>query len=90
MRKKTKLNVLQDNVVQSMTCYSAHEKYGVNCERKTCKQWINHHDANNCVLIAAQRGKHTLQNIGKIYELTRMRICQIEKEIFEKIKMNSS
>ena len=38
------------------------------------------------MLIAAQNGAHTLQDIGQIYGLTRMRICQIEKSIFEKIR----
>jgi len=37
-------------------------------------------------MIAAQEGPHTLQKIGQIYGLTRMRICQIEKSIFEKIR----
>ena len=91
MRRKTKLNVIQPEgrVVQGTTCYSAHAQFNVNCKRKRCKQWINNPEGNNCVLISAQKGPHTLQKIGQIYGLTRMRICQIEKGIFEKIKQNS-
>jgi len=37
-------------------------------------------------MIAAQNGPHTLQTIGKWFSLTRMRICQIEKNVFSKIK----
>jgi DNA-directed RNA polymerase sigma subunit (sigma70/sigma32) len=37
-------------------------------------------------MIAAQNGPHTLQTIGEIYGLTRMRICQVEKSIIERIK----
>lgn len=90
-KRKNKLNVLQHHhdVVPNTTCFSAHSQCNVDCQRKTCKQWINHPDGNNCVLISAQKGPHTLQKIGQIYGLTRMRICQIEKGIFEKIKQNS-
>ena len=52
--------------------------------------FVNHHNANHRrargVIIAAAEGPHTLQKIGQIYGLTRMRICQIEKSIFEKIR----
>jgi hypothetical protein len=72
--------------VERVTCFSAQAKYDVDCERETCPQWIPCKEEHNCVLIAAQRGPHTLQEIGKIYNLTRMRICQIEKSIYKKIK----
>ena len=38
----------------------------------------------NCVLIAADQ-KHTLQDIGDVYGVTRMRICQIEKRALAKL-----
>ncbi|NBP02925.1 MAG: hypothetical protein EBU90_22995 [Proteobacteria bacterium] len=47
---------------------------------------MNNIDSFNCVIIASQNGPYTLQKIGKIYGLTRMRICQIEKTIIQKIK----
>ena len=40
----------------------------------------------NCSLIAAEEGPMTLQAIGDLHGLTRMRICQIEKSAIEKIK----
>lgn len=43
-------------------------------------------DHLNCAIIAAGGGKMTLHEIGKIFGLTRMRICQIEKRALEKIK----
>lgn len=79
--KKRKLKVLNDK-----TCYSLHEKYNIGCQRKSCNNWINFNESNNCVIIAAKTGPKTLQEIGKIYNLTRMRICQIEKNIYEKVK----
>ena len=86
---KRRLNVIQDNVVDGTTCFSVHAKYNVNCQRQRCPQWISHPECNNCVILAAQNGPHTLQKIGQIYGWTRMRICQIEKGIFEKIRKNS-
>ena len=39
---------------------------------------------NNCVIIAAQTGPKTLQEIGEVFNITRMRVCQIEKSIISK------
>jgi DNA-directed RNA polymerase sigma subunit (sigma70/sigma32) len=36
-------------------------------------------------MVAANKKEMTLQEIGDIFNLTRMRICQIEKIIFAKI-----
>jgi hypothetical protein len=76
----------QTNPISGATCFSTHAKFAVECNKKVCPNWIQHKDCQNCVLIAAQDGPHTLQEIGKIYNLTRMRICQIEKTIRDKIK----
>ena len=86
--RKRRLNVIKNNsdVVEGVTCFSVLSKYGVDCHREQCPHWIQHRDGHNCVMIAAENGPHTLQEIGKIYGLTRMRICQIEKDIFNKIK----
>jgi len=79
--KNKQLKVIQDN-----SCFSLHEKYNVSCQRKNCKNWIKYSEGKNCVIIASKAGSKTLQEIGKIYNLTRMRICQIEKNIYEKVK----
>lgn len=90
--KNRRLHVIQGNeqrkIVKGMTCFSAQAKFGVACQRQRCKQWINHVEGQNCVLIAAQQGPHTLQKIGQIYGLTRMRICQIEKELYKELRSN--
>ena len=39
----------------------------------------------NCSVIGAAQGEHTLQEIGDIFDVTRMRICQIEKDIIGKL-----
>ena len=68
------------------TCFEQHEKLGIACKKKDCKNWIKSKDGMNCVLIAAKEGPKTLQEIGEIFDLTRMRICQIEKNILGKLK----
>jgi len=79
-QQKIKLNTIQEK------CYDAVEKSSCKCERKSCKQWIDFPEGKNCILITTQAGPLTLNEIGKIYGLTRMRICQIEKNIYQKIR----
>lgn len=82
--KPRKLTVISD-VVEGVTCFSVQKKYGVDCQRSSCFHWIDNTPSNNCVLNAAQEGPKTLQEIGEVFGLTRMRICQIEKAIYEKL-----
>lgn len=88
-----KLNVLNDSIVENTTCFYEHKKHNVCCQKIDCKFWINNSNSNNCVLIAAETPM-TLHEIGKIFNLTRMRICQIEKnaktKLFEIIKINNN
>lgn len=79
-------NEPSNRVVDGTTCFAFTAKHGVDCQRKRCRQWIPNPEGHNCVMVSAQNGAHTLQKIGQIYGLTRMRICQIEKAIFEKIR----
>jgi hypothetical protein len=90
-KTKRHLNIIRDktNIIEGMTCFSAHAKHKCDCKKKSCQQWIDHPEGHNCVVISANDGPHTLQAIGQIFSLTRMRICQIEKIIFEKIKDSS-
>lgn len=68
------------------TCFESVEKLNCECQKKECKQWIHYEKGNNCVLATTRKGPLTLREIGDIYGLTRMRICQIEKKIYKKIK----
>lgn len=86
MEGKKKLVVVQDKIVEGATCFSIQAKYKVACNRSDCRNWIDHNETQNCAVIAAQEGPRTLQDVGKIFGLTRMRICQIEKNISKKIK----
>lgn len=91
---KKRLNVIHERkdpvdgnvVVEGTTCFEAHDSFGVNCQRQRCQHWISNPESHNCVMLAVRQGPHTLQKIGEIYGLSRMRICQIEKNIFKKIR----
>ena len=85
IQNKKRLKVINE-IVEGVTCFSVHAEHGINCQRKICQHWISHPAGNNCIMITAGKGPHTLQEIGAIYGLTRMRICQIEKGIYEKIR----
>ena len=70
-----------------MKCYIYNKKLNVKCEKNNCRYWIEKKDSNNCCLIASEENnKLTLEEIGSIFNVTRMRICQIEKKAIKKIK----
>ncbi|MBP05026.1 MAG: hypothetical protein CMA72_09620 [Euryarchaeota archaeon] len=60
-------------------CYEEHTRTGTSCVKSTCRYNFSNEACQNCVLIASSK-RHTLQEIGDIYGVTRMRICQIEKK----------
>jgi len=67
------------------TCYEICESSGKSCSNKTCRYWV---DGGNlkCTILLSQKGPMSLQEIGDIMGVTRMRICQIEKRVAKKIK----
>ena len=68
------------------TCWQANEANETPCKNKACRLWLKCKAKQNCTIIAAQEGPKTLQEIGNLHELTRMRICQVEKEALRKIR----
>jgi len=79
---------LMDTVIGT-TCFSEHEKHSVRCEKKACRQWMNSTCHMNCAIIAASQNDEgmTLQQIGDIFSVTRMRVCQLEKASLQKISV---
>ena len=67
-------------------CFDIHKKLKLKCRNTDCRQWMKCDEKFNCSLIAAEDGPMTLQAIGNLHGLTRMRICQIEKSAIKKIK----
>ncbi len=66
-------------------CFKIHESENKSCKNKQCRLWIDCKQHNNCTIIAAKEGPMTLQEIGEIFGVTRMRICQLEKKIVLKL-----
>lgn len=79
------LNKPQDKIVINDTCFAARARYKSKCLKSNCRYWINDASSFNCSLIAAAQGGMTLEQVGEIFGLTRMRVCQIEKNICRKI-----
>ena len=75
----------KDLVILGTTCHNEHEKHKVPCQKKDCRYWQSSKKSQNCIMISARQGEKTLQEIGDIFGVTRMRICQIEKLIFKKL-----
>ena len=74
-----------NKTVPSTTCFSEHEKRDLVCEKSSCRMWIKDSGCLNCCIIKA-REPHTLQEIGDLFGVTRMRICQLEKAILKKVE----
>ena len=79
---------MTDNGDKELTCFARHEKSKTLCRKKDCRYWHQFGNRNyyNCVILAARRGPFTLQEVGDIFGLTRMRICQIEKGAVQTLK----
>ena len=70
-----------------MKCYEYHSNKRKNCKKTNCRYWIKNKESKNCTLIAANSSKNiTLENVGEIFNVTRMRICQIEKRAIAKLR----
>ena len=69
-----------------IVCFEFYEDCELSCEKNSCRYRINHINSQNCALIAASSGPKTLQEIGDIFGVTRMRICQIEKRAIKRLK----
>ena len=76
----------KDNVAAE-TCFSVHAKYRVGCTRSKCRYWFDSGAHHNCVMLATNDGPRTLEEVGGLFDLTRMRICQIEGGIRKKLKV---
>ena len=81
MGKNKKLSRGDKSVVKGLSCFAAHENLNLPCKKKECRYWhaVGNKENLNCVMIAAKKGPMTLQQVGEMFNVTRMRICQIEK-----------
>ena len=70
----------------STSCFNEHKVKSMSCKNKSCRYWHDLNKSNNCIINASQEKAYTLQEIGDIFDITRMRVCQIEKSAITKIK----
>ena len=76
-----------DKILEDTTCFEEHRKRNLSCNKKSCRNWMNCPGQLNCAIIAVGDNEmRTLQEIGDIFGVTRMRICQIEKTILRKMR----
>lgn len=71
---------------ENKTCWQTNKDNNTPCENKSCRMWLNCKEKQNCTILVAKDGPLTLQKIGNLHGLTRMRICQVEKEALRKIR----
>lgn len=74
-----------DTSINNIACFAAHSNKKVDCKNKKCRYW-HKNVSNSCVINESQDRTLTLQEIGDLFDITRMRVCQIEKKAIEKIK----
>lgn len=70
------------------SCINNNRECGSVCNESSCRYSMISEKYLNCSMIASEEGPLTLQEIGDCFGLSRMRICQIEKGIFKKIRKN--
>ena len=75
---------------KEQTCYKVVQQSSSPCGESSCRHFLSSEKDLNCSILAAQNGPKTLQEIGDYYGISRMRVCQIEKSILKKLKLNSS
>ncbi|MBT7913721.1 hypothetical protein HN588_07430 [Candidatus Bathyarchaeota archaeon] len=78
---------MPESIVQNTTCFAEHRARDLTCRKKSCRNWMACPAQLNCAVLAARReDTRTLQEIGDIFGVTRMRICQIEKAVMKKMR----
>ncbi len=69
------------------TCFYYHKELNKCCKKSDCRYYQeNLQKSQNCIINESNENEHTLEEIGEIFDISRMRICQLEKQIVNKLK----
>ena len=84
------MNHNNQNLDAKETCYSTLNSLDdtLSCENKNCEFNCKSH-TKSCSLVALlneETGRLTLQDVGDMFSVSRMRICQIEKMIIRSLR----
>ena len=69
-----------------LSCFAKTLLENKSCDNTNCVYFYNCSENKNCVINASNKKTHTLQEIGDIFDISRMRVCQIEKKSLKKIR----
>ena len=70
-----------------MKCYELCQKHQVECPNKECRLWIEYGEDLNCTLVSVKKhGRLGLKEVGERLGISYVRVSQIEKEAFKKLK----
>lgn len=71
-----------------MKCFDYHKHKKIKCEKINCRYWIDCKESQMCCInLCNTNDTFTLEDVGKIFGVTRMRVCQIEKNAIKKLKL---
>ena len=69
------------------TCFEAHKIKNKSCQIDNCRYWHDLSCSQNCIINKVNNQEDlTLQEVGELFNITRMRVCQIEKAALEKLR----
>lgn len=78
---------MSNEKIAEKTCFYYHKEQNKPCQKESCRYYqSNLNDSQNCIINKSNEKQHTLEEIGNIFDISRMRICQLEKQIIGKIK----
>lgn len=69
------------------TCFEEHKLKNKSCKIDSCRYWHDLSCSQNCIINKVNNQEDlTLQEVGELFNITRMRVCQIEKVALEKLR----
>ena len=70
------------------TCFEVHEKWKVECDQESCRNWMNFGEDLNCAIVCSRKYENglSLREVAERMNVSFPRISQIEHAAFKKLK----